>query len=204
MSTDTRLLNNELYPSVVRGDQVARDEMILLNTPLVTVKVDGLLGCFPAFGYLRDDLIGEANLALVEAVNGLAGKDADKVNPTGYINVAIQRAIGNCLDGELYSDDRGARRNRQQGNEQEQIRKVPNSEFVIGELEHDPRKEADLLELILGCCETDEERAIVDLRRKGYVDAEIARQLDIPLTTTFMLRRELYQRVLATGEVTPD
>ena len=204
MSTDTRQRNDELHQRIAKGDKKARDQLIELNLPLATMKVDDYLACFPRLEYLRDDLIGDGQLALVDAANRLqsAGKVKDA---TSYLRVAIQKAIGNVIDTELYGKDRDARRQPDDASyNRQQLAKVCNSDHVIGELEHDPRKEADLLELIVGCCESDEERAIVDLRRKGYVDAEIAKTLDIPLTTTYMLRRELYQRVLATGEILPD
>ena len=201
-TTSPREANDRLYARVAKGDKAARDEMIVANMPLVTFKVSAYLQVFQNLEYLREDIIGEANLALVEAVDKMSAGDVG--SPTGYMSVSIQKAIGHFIDSELYSSDRSARRGRQNGDELEPFHKVPNSDFVIGELEFDPRKEADLLELIVGCCESDEERAIVDLRQKGYVDAEIARLLDIPLTTTYMLRRELYQRVLATGEVAAD
>ncbi len=201
-TTTTREANDHLYQRVRAGDKSARNEMIEANMPLVTFKVEACLGCFPHLAYLRDDLLGEGNLHLVKAVDDMMAESVG--NPTGYISVAIQMALGRFIDSELYSSDRTARRNRRNGDESQLLHKVAESDSIIGQLEYDPRKEADLLELIVGCCETDEERAIVDLRTKGYVDAEIARQLDIPLTTTYMLRRELYQRVLATGEVSSD
>ena len=194
----------ELYERVAAGDQVARDELIeLVNMPLVTLKVRDYVACFPQLAHMNDDLIGEGNLAVVDAANRMMASATIR-NVTGYLGVAVNKAIGNFIDGELYPDDRAARRNRQNGSQQEQLHKVMDSDSVIGQLEHDPRQEAELLEMIVGLCESDEERAIVDLRIKGYVDAEIARQLDIPLTTTYMLRRELYARVLATGEITSD
>jgi DNA-directed RNA polymerase specialized sigma subunit len=196
--------SDDLYTRVMQGDKAARDQMIAENMPLVLFKVSSYLGCFPGMEYLRDDIVGEGNVALVVAVDMIRDGRVTNSNIPGYISVSVQTAIGNFIDRELYSSDRTARRNRSAGAESEPMHKVSDSDHVIGELEIDPRKEADLLELIIGCCQTDEERAIVDLRVKGYVDAEIARQLDIPLTTTYMLRRELYQRVLATGEVAPD
>lgn len=205
MSTDIRQRNDDLYPRVVAGDRAAIDEMICMNMPIVCIKVDDLVGCFPGLAYLRDEMIGEGNLGLVESINKLVGSNPQKkVNPTGYINVAVQRSIGNLTDRELNTSDRTARHRRQHDQEPNSTHKVPDSERVLSQLDYDPNKEVELLDLILGCCQSDEERAIVDLRIKGYVDREIAKTLDIPLTTVFMLRRELYQRVLATGEVQPE
>ena len=203
MSTDTTRRNDELYGRITQGDSLAISEMIEANIPLVKSKVEGFLTAFPHLEYLRDEMIGEGNLALCEAVN-LMRTAKPIARPSGYLTAAILKGIGNFIDSELYTSDRTARRRRSNGDDQEQLCKVSNSDSVLGSLDYDPRPEAELLDLIQGCCESDEERAIVDLRIKGYVDDEIARQLDIPKTTVFMLRRGLYKRVLATGEVTPE
>lgn len=202
--TDSTQRNNELFPLVVAGDGRARDEMIVLNMPLVIFKVEAYLGCLPHLGYLRDDLIGEGNLSLVEAVNKIRAGGVDPQKVTGYLSLSIHRAIGHFIDGELYSSDRQARKQRRRGDDPTLLHKVPNSDFVLSQLEEDTRREDDLLETILGYCETDEERAIVGLRIKGYKDDEIANQLEISKTTIFMLRRELYQCCIAAGEITSD
>lgn len=201
--TDTRQRNNELLPLVMSGDAAAREEMILLNMPLATFKVDAYLSCFPHLEYLREDLISEGYVALVDAVNRAVNGGVR--NPTGYLSVAIQKQIGQSIDAELFATSKhSARYWRGQGDEPVPLQKVPNSDYVLAELEYDTRKKDDLKELIVGCCESDEECAIVDLRMKGYKDDEIARQLDIPKTTVFMLRRELHERCLATGEIVSD
>lgn len=199
------MTNEELFPLVAAGKDGARNSMIEANMALVKFKAEAFVAQFPHLEYLHDDMIGEGNMGLVEAVDRIRdGVVSDARNITGYLSIAVQKSIGHLVDGELYSSDRTARRDRQNGDEPRPIHKVPNSDHVIGELEFDPRKEAELLELILGCCESDEERAIVDLRKKGYVDIEIARQLDIPRSTVQLLRLELYRRVISTGEVVAD
>ena len=196
--------NSQLATLVSRGGKAARDEMIESNMAIVAGKVNDYLICFPHLAYLKDDLIGDGNLALVDAADRIMrGEVADK-NLMGYLRVAVAIAIGHSIDAELYSSDRSARRHRQNGEDPHPFHKVPNSDHVLSELGHDPRPETELLNLIVSQCETDEERAIVDLRMKGYKDDEIARQLDIPKTTIFMLRRELYQRCLETGEIVSD
>jgi hypothetical protein len=199
------MTNEELFPLVAARDQKSRDALIEANMALVKFKADAYIAMFPHLEYLRDDMIGEGNLSLVEAVDRIRdGVVSNAGNITGYLSIAVQKSIGHLIDNELYSSDRTARRDRLNGDEPRPLHKVPDSEHVIGELEFDPRKEVDLLELILGCCETDEERAIVDLRTKGYVDIEVARQLDIPRSTVQLLRLDLYRRVVATGEVVAD
>lgn len=203
--TDTKQRNAELLPFVAAGDQSARDEMVVLNMPLVSFKVDAYLSCFPHLEYLRDDLVSEGNVALIEAVDRCRSCNGGSINPIGYLSVAIHKQIGHFVDSEIFANpDRTTRFRRQQGKDPERSHKVPNSDFVLSELFQDTRKEAELLELILDCCESEEERAIVDLRIKGYKDDEIASQLEMSKTAVFMLRRELYQRCLATGEIVSD
>lgn len=201
---DIKHRTKELFAHVVAGDASAVSEMIEVNLPVVLLKVNDLLSACPHLEYMREDLVSEGNLALVESVSLIKERGVENTNITAYLWTAVLKSIGHYVDDELYSSDRTARRRRQNGDEQEILHKVPNSDFVLGNLEHDPRDEADLLDLVQGSCRSDEEWAIVDLRIKGYKDQEIARQLDMPKTTVFMLRRELYQRVLATGEVTPN
>lgn len=202
---ETKQRNNELFDLVVGGSKVARDEMIVLNMPLVTFKVDAYLSCFPHLEYLRDDLVGEGNLALVEVMNHIGTGNVKAGNVTGYLSLSIQKRIGQAIDGEMFTTSKhSVRRWRREGENANPLHKVPNSDFVLSQLENDTRKEADLLDAILDCCESDEERAIVDLRIKGYKDDEIASQLEISKTTIFMLRRQLYQRCIAAGEIISD
>lgn len=75
------------------------------------------------------------------------------------------------------------------------IDKIPDDAFS-----YDPRQLENLWQTIESCCEGELELTIVRLRAEGYVDREIAERVDLPLTTIFVMRREIYARFLeATG-----
>ena len=90
-----REANDRLYARVAKGDKAARTKMIVANMPLVTFKVSSYLQVFQNLEYLREDIIGEANLALVEAVDKMSAGDVG--SPTGYMSVSIQKAIEGTL-----------------------------------------------------------------------------------------------------------
>lgn len=198
----TRESNNRLYPLVVAGDKSAREEMILSNMPMVTVKVRAYLSQFPHCAHLLEDLLSQGYVGLIEAVNSMVGKTAEDPNPTGFMSVYIHHAIGELMDYE--SAVRVPQRTflRKKSNGQE-IR-VPTKEASIGaehvferEAQRDPRSLTDLTDEILdGCCENEVEKQIVALRADGRSDADIAAILGIPKTTTYMMRRGIYARFL--------
>lgn len=202
----TRESNNALYPLVAAGDKAARDQMIEANVGMVISKVEHFLAFLPRYRHLRDDLISSGMVGLVEAVNLMAsGEKVDEPNPTGLIGLRIQWAIGtNTLESDetIRVPTRSRKRNR-----------VPEKAISLSEefsktlspaemkkvskmLSYDPRRMLDLRETLDACCENEMEREILRLREEGYVDREIADILDLPLTTTYVMRRTMYARFL--------
>lgn len=196
-----RELNDELYPLVVAGDEAARERMIEVNMPLVTNKVDTFLAVFPHLEYLRDDLMSEGFIGLCIAVNKMAeGGPRQNANPTGFMSYKIHYQLGDLADKEAGT---GAHPNtlralRKAGKAAaQQVEADPDIlPPATGDETIDPMAMTDLIDEIESCCEDENELEIVRLRAKGYVDQEIADQLHIPLTTTYMLRRGIYARFL--------
>lgn len=193
--------NDRLYPKVVKGDKAAIEEMILGNMALVTNKVTSYLEQFPQCNHFKDDLISAGHLGLTEAVNKMVASDVTEPNPTGFISVYIQSAIGELMDREagLRVPGRTYRRKKKKGTAME----VPVKEASIDadhvfqqEALQDPRAVVDLLDEIMGCCETPQEREIVRLRIEGRKDDEVADILGLPKTTAYMLRRGIFARFL--------
>lgn len=189
--------NDLLYPAVTKGDQVAVKSMIESNIPLVVSKVKSYIEQFPHVSHLYDDLMSAGFLGLVEAVNRMSSDRAvDNPHPTSYIGCWVQRRIGEIADdqGDVIASHRTQRRARKDD------RELPKHE-PLGEcnldIHVDPRSMIELRDQIDACCETDEDRAIMDLREKGYSDREISQQLNLPYTTTYMMRREVYSRFLS-------
>lgn len=200
-ATASREKNDILWPRVVAGEKSACDEMIQSNMSLVIDKVDSYIRSFPDLAYLRDDLISEGFVGLVYAVNkkmvGSSPRGDKKVNPTGYMSYWIAYHIGLVADKEaaLGSCTKTVRRKRDDG------RSLPRHVPLPKNMESETYDDAGfrILELkdeILGCCETEDDRVIVDLREKGYVDSEIAKTLNLPHTTVYVMRREIYRRFL--------
>ena len=183
--------NLALYPQVAAGDPDAIKRMIELNMPLVVYKADMFVRAFPSTEYLVDDMISEGFLGLTEAVNLMAQTGAvEEPNPTGFMSEGIKRRIGAVADSGYGStiasrDDR--RRNRS----------TPMAPAEVRDSEtEDPAGMVELRDLIDSCCETDLERQIVALREKAYSDREIAAQLELPYSTIYLTRREIYARFL--------
>src|SRR3990167_3565186 len=75
--------NDQLYVRVLAGDDNAREQMTVNNLPLVLSVVDLFIGKRPDCQYLRDDLVAEGFLAVVNAVQRIpACQEKRRPNPT--------------------------------------------------------------------------------------------------------------------------
>lgn len=189
--------NDALYSAVVAGDEAAKRRMIEGNMPHVLSKVEAYIRCFPSAAYLRDDLVGEGMLGLCKAVAQMAdGQSVSK--PTGYLSSCVQRAIGAVVDlaAGNGASVRTIRNRRRSGQE---IAQQVSEEFQMPDEVVDPTSMTDMRDMLDSCCETDEERAIIRMREEQYPcgsDREIAIALNLPYTTVYMIRREIYGRFL--------
>lgn len=199
--TSSREENDALYPRVVAGDESAIQEMILGNMALVAYKVSIYLEQFPHCAHLKEDLLSQGYLGLVTAVRGMVGVQYETPNPTGLMSQSIHYRLGELLDFEsaIRIPQRTWIRKRNSG----KTIKVPVKESSItGDhvLERDgcqdPRTMVDLIDELYGCCETDEEKEIIRLRMEGRGDDEVSTILGLPKTTTYMLRKGIYDRYL--------
>lgn len=194
----SRELNDELYPLVAAGDKAAAKQMIERNLGIVVLKVNDCIRYFPHVDYLRDDLISEGMLGLCMAVKKMAEKGpVPNPNSTGYIKYWIQYRIGTVVDAEQ-ANGASSRTIDLKAEKGETIAKQVGGFDVYnhdGE-QQDPTVLIDLMDEIEGCCETEEELTIVRMRAKNYVDQDIAKAINTPLSTTYMLRRGIYKRFL--------
>jgi DNA-directed RNA polymerase specialized sigma24 family protein len=185
-----------LADQVRMGNAEAREHMILGYTKLVMHKVESWLSVFPTLEYLSDDMVSEGLLAVTKAVNKIAEGDLPETNnPTGYVSVAIHNGISNFAMDEatirvprsVAPDQRASVSARVfEGLETDMAATMDHEELV------------DTKDILDSLCQTEYDRAIMDLRARGYTDAEVASQLGIPPTTVYMLRRELYERFVIT------
>lgn len=110
--------NNELYPRVASGCAVARQHMILSNIGLLLSEADRFLAFVPECKHLRDDLISDAFVGLVEAVNRMStGGPVSNPNPTGFMSINIRGCFGKTIEREhtIRIPRRSRKRNEQKG-----------------------------------------------------------------------------------------
>jgi RNA polymerase sigma factor (sigma-70 family) len=185
--------NKVLLRRMTDGDLNARDDLIVRNLPLVRYYVDGFIRRNSQYSYLRDDLIGDATLKLVRAVNSLQASDEGdyNVNPTFYFARAIQTSINDSIAKSPLIHTTRSTTN------------VPAT--VICDLDTfedctcDPFNVVDLHELVMACCHTDEQCLIVQMRLEQYTFDAIAKQLGIKKCTVkqrlYAVRDEVYARL---------
>ncbi len=85
-----------LIERLLTGDRSARDKLIVINRPLVRTTVERLLNVWVSCRHLRDDLIGEGTLILVETI----GKEIERLEAGGtrqplqnYLITALRRRL---------------------------------------------------------------------------------------------------------------
>lgn len=201
--TSSRERNNEFYVRMTGGDKDAINEMIEANMAIVMVRVDAFLANCPNYGYLREDLVSEGLLALTEAVQAMSKskKDVSKINPTGYLYVAVSRAIGAAAEAEetMQLKPKTLRDAKERAQGQGVELTIP-TQIPMGrnlpDVAYDETGVSELRDEIWSCAEDDQERRILKLREDGYVDDEIAEELSIPRWLVQEIRSSLYDRFL--------
>lgn len=190
--------NEELYVRVMAGDEQARREMIESNMPLVGSNVNEYVRKHPGAVHLRDDLRSAGYVGLVQAVGAMAKhSDPENSNPTGYMSIAIRREISRFSDNEdtISIPDRTQREARKENRPLDvpSVRRgIPKS--VADSAPDASRELAEMRDLLDSCCESEDERTILRMREEGHADRDIAEEIGLAHTTTYMMRRELEQR----------
>jgi len=199
----TRKVNDELYSVLTNScwpdAWQAAEAMTLRNTGLVVYKVDLFLAFYPAAAHLRDDLNSAGLLGLTEAVMKMVADGyVANANPTGLMSFYVLKHISDTVERE--ETIRVPRRTREEHPEIPIPVMVPIDKVPADIFSYDPRPLENLWQTIESCCEGDLELSIVRLRAEGRADREIAAKLGVPLTSVFIMRREIYARFLkATG-----
>lgn len=190
--------NAALYARIIAGDPAAREEMITGNMALVISKVDSFLRNVPQMAYLRDDLTSAGFIGLTQAVNALA--DGTRVRNPGYVPCYLGQRISTELTRLVDEDEapirvphtseHRARTNGQKVTPPTVQNAIP-ERFEVSSYE----KELEMRDLIDSCCTCDEERTFVAMREAGHTYAEVAKAIDMPLTSTYVMAKELDARV---------
>jgi len=190
--------NRMLYPRVMAGDEEAREEMIQSNMPLVISKVESYLREYTQLEHLRDDLHSAGFVGLVQAVAKMAEHEEPlKVNPTGYISVAITNAIVRLAKKEavhigIELADAPETNMEMEGDVPEVSHDIPES--VVDTNQSASPDPLELRELLESCCQSEEERSLLRMREEGYTDRESAEALNAPRIYVHRLRKELEER----------
>lgn len=182
----------ELAEQVRLGNEEAREKLILGYIKLVMHKVESWLAVFPPLAYLSDDMVSEGFLAVTKAVNKIAEGDLPaKNNPTGYVSVAIHNSLSDYVTGEAIIRVPKWVGPEQRASVSPRVFSGLESATMAG-VEHE--RLLEVKDTLTSICETEYDAVIIELRSHGCTDAEIAEQLELPPTTVYMLRRELYER----------
>lgn len=186
--------NAKLHSRVTVGDEAAKQRMIEGNMPLVVNKVEALVAKAPALAYLYDDMLSAGLLRLVEAVDSIANLPADDSDMVaGYLAKAITNAIADEIESSstIHVARRSLKRLKSKGD----------CPPVATTLEHDPIQEVsaahrvfEMRDLVMSCCKSEHERAVVTLREAGYTCEEIGAQLSISKPTVTRYLRQIAAR----------
>jgi DNA-binding NarL/FixJ family response regulator len=207
--------NRDCFEKAVKGSEDALQEFIVTNMRLVSSAIEHFIARHSASAYLTDDMFSEGLLALTRStktlvkqlsadeealkigLNSFLQKTRQKENPNVimYIYISIYRAIQEIY--EIDSSDCISKRMRKHYTPSGQTtptKQVDIPEICFDQLMCDPFAEIFLLESVFDVCKTDQERLIVEKRLAGYMDREIAEELDFHRASVATIRNRLYKR----------
>lgn len=198
----SREKNIEIYIRLVKGDKLAREEMIQGNMALVISKVDNHLRQFPEMAFYRDDITSAALVGLIKAVDAMQKKGFKKdANPTGYIAATIENHITECIDENttIVVPHRTQKRARDEGKPIERPKFVSakdSEKHFATLLDADENAAFDLEEEIKACCQDESDLKIVSMRKEGYTDSEIAETIGMSGQQAISRRRaKIFERL---------
>ena len=180
--------NAELVTRLKAGEDV-REELITNNLGLVRTIVGSFVRSMPHVYYLDQDLVSEGHFAVIEAVDALKTRQHDD-NVTRYIS----RTINNRLSKFIRQETSLVPPRTQLDHESDDLEApTVKTAGLIVQMKETPEP-VELLDEIYAACESDEDRVIVDLRRKGHADKYIAGVLNLSNTRVHQLRKAIEER----------
>ncbi len=150
---------------------MTRDELVAQNLDKVDAAVGRILKQFPEYAYFKDDLFSAGYLSLVEAAENVnKAEDA-----SAYLYSAVENSVKTALadEGEVRIPPTSQRRLRKRGEDVD-------LQFTRTDVAVEPDRSGELYEEILACCEDDDERIAVSLKRQGYTQEEIEEKTGVP------------------------
>jgi DNA-directed RNA polymerase specialized sigma subunit len=150
---------------------------------------------------LAEDLVSAAYEGIVDAVDRISKGNLKHDNATAYIVEYIHWHISKVLEKRkiVYVPQSTIRDNRKAGKSVSKPHQIDFSDPSI-ERRLSVRKMAlpdfEIAEIVDKITTSDTERRILELRREGHVDAEIAETLGLAKTSVFIIRKDIEKRFL--------
>jgi hypothetical protein len=184
--------------------------MIEGNMGLVIIRVNAYLRKCPNMSHYREDLISAALGGLCEAVTSMQdSKDAEKVNPTGYIYTVIDQAMTKDADEE--STIKIPQRTQQKAREAKKPIDKPcfvgpkTQKTAFSRLkERDFHRPIEIREELFASCEGDLDRSIIGMYLEGYTDTEIGNMLGMHRLNILKARNAVFDRFKTRWEALSD
>ena len=144
--------NKILMQELANGSQTARDELIIINRPLVTMTVQRMLQLFVDCRQAKADLVGVGIIALVQAVDRLAELAEYNRPICNYLITAIRSKINTEIKRQRSYYCRHIHVSS--------YNRLPEDALAVnGEVfDHD-----DLIKILHNLCVGEDERKIIDL-----------------------------------------
>lgn len=181
-----RETNVELYSQVQAGDPTSINAMIENNLPYVHWRVRSFLTEWPIYANLEDELISSGYDSVVTSVHALVGKEHANPNPTGYISTAIYRSIIKVI--KQLASNIASRQTKKP------TKVVPLKPHRCSKPAPCDSKQRELMDEILGCCESDNERLVIQMKADGCTEREISSRVGIPQQSLNRLINDIYTR----------
>lgn len=178
-TSDSNQRDMEFIRGLPEGPErrVAIDKIITANVPLVFTKANTYINLHNDVEFLCDDLISEGLVALTLAVFDLASMETpdDGGNCTAFIATRIVWAMCKFV-------------------EKDEHQQIPKGYSPPGPIIIDPRDEIETQDLLKSTCNTPEDHVIIDMRKKGCNDQEIADCLGLSRRAVNFTRNEIMNR----------
>jgi len=181
MNSEAIVVRNEkLARELLTGSKEARDEMIVINRPLVKITIDRFLRANPNYRQAKADLMGIGFIALVKAVDRLAKVMDLTKSVRNYLITAIRY--------HLVSEMR-----RQKAYYKTHCH-VPSYDSLPETLlaaEDRTQERAEMLEVLVSVCETDLERELLRLYLDHCTPSKMVEVTGLPKPAIYRALRKI-------------
>jgi len=170
--------NEVLAKELLAGSQTARDEMIVINRPLVLATVKRILRSHPHCRQPKADLVGVGIVALVEAVDRLIAKGGLNSPVRNYLITAIRSKVNSELSGqsEYYS-------------RHQHVPAYDSLPEAVLSAEDPQLLRMENAEVLYKRCKTERARRILTLYLEGHTPSEIAEAVGLSKKSIYQFLR---------------